>query len=40
MYLLDETIWKPTKASDFCFKCIAGKHGICRGKCECLCNGM
>lgn len=40
MILKPDFVWKKTKLSDFCFKCIANNHEQCTGKCECLCKGL
>ena len=36
-FLKNNCIWIETPLRDFCYKCIAGRHGSCEG-CGCLCH--
>jgi len=38
-FLKNNCIWIETPLHDFCYKCIAGRHGSCKG-CGCLCHHL
>ena len=38
-FIKKKCIWIKTPLGDFCYKCIAGRHGSCKG-CGCLCQHL